>query len=101
MDETLGEPQREKNWQTTASDALQRGIPSRERYWSELDAEGRGERMRQHVKQLEHSVAVLTDQVNALMLHIHVEGQLARLINREQTGMIGGDGFRGRNPEYF
>ncbi len=45
--------------------------PSREKYWSELDADGKIERMRQEVKNAQRRLAEAEEKVRQLLQHNH------------------------------
>lgn len=80
-------------------------LSCRELFWSELDADGKLERMREQVKILQHQVNILREQVDKLMSHQHHEGKLVTPLDLNATmgvrGFVGGIPKFQRQGEYF
>ena len=78
-------PEEEKK---TMEEAL-RTLPSRplrEKYWSEIGIEEKVERMRREVKSLKSFMHVLSDKIDRLLEHSHLEGKIVIPLDRYGRG---------------
>ena len=77
-------------------------LANREPYWDELDAEGKIERIRNVVKELQGTVKRMSDYMNQLIDHEHLDGKMVKRISHPNSESSGGFYYdRHRSSEYF
>ena len=74
---------------------------SRERYWSEIDDKEKIRRLRQQVKELQHSMQIMRDKVDILINHQHGNDNKLLVKYEDSLSYVARYGRISGNPRNF
>lgn len=75
--------------------------PSREKYWSELDADGKIERMRQEVRRAQNQLVEAQENIRQLLQHSHSGSDIVIPLKRPSEDYYRFHSSSEPNEEYF
>lgn len=75
--------------------------PQREKYWEELDADGKIERCRKVIKEQQKIIQRMAGYLDKLVTHQHMDGKMVQPISHPNAESYGGFHHRKRPDEWF